>query len=309
MLRRGICTIAFFAPMLAVVSGQGCSDAPEIEDLCTWISSPTNCYVRFADDVGTQCGEAYVPGSDPVADATGYFLDRTDLSLCVRDAGGQVVFDPPFDLTVSPMPPFSFTMLDARATECGSGTFAGPQTFSITINPVSLAELADAGISSELTDDIVGGTFQSTFSEGKSFDVTCPGGQETHHFSSLTLEKCPEHDGDLPLAVLDHSPGIPETDNAAGVNGYVRLLVQLPPVDPSVPDAEPRIVQYFHCSIPHPPHHCDDGLKNAGETDVDCGGTCASRRGCDAGQSCLDNDDCLSGLTCQSVQGLLQCVE
>ena len=304
MLRRGICTIAFAAPLLAFAAGQGCSDEPDLEDLCTWISSPTNCYTRFADDVGTHCGEEYVPTADPAADATGYFLDRTDLSLCIRTAGGQITFDPPFDLTVSPMPPFSFTMLDDRAAPCGSGTYAGPQTYSVTIMPV---DANDAGSATGLDDHIVGGTFSSTFGEGNAFDVSCPGGDETHHFSSLVLEKCPEHDGDLPLASFDYSPGVPETDNSAGVAGFVRLRVQYPPVDPSVPDAAPRIVQYFNCAIPHPPHHCEDTVKNSGETDVDCGGTCATRRRCEDGQSCLENGDCLSN-QCNSVQGLLQCV-
>jgi hypothetical protein len=310
MLRRGICAIAFAAPMLALAAGQGCSDEPDIEDLCTWISSQTNCYVQFADDVGAHCAEAWVPGSDPVTDATGAFYDRTDLTTCVRNEGGQIIFDPPLDLSANPMPPFSFIMLDERAAQCGSGSYAGPQTFSITIHPV---DTTDAGAATgpdggALPDNIVGGTFTSIKGEGDSFDLTCPGGQETHHFSSLVLEKCPEHEGDLPLAAFDYSPGIPETDNSAGVAGYARLRVQYPPENPSIPDAEPRVVQYFHCSIPHPPHHCDDGLKNSGETDIDCGGTCASRRRCEDGQSCLEATDCLSGV-CSSVQGLLQCVE
>jgi hypothetical protein len=42
--------------------------------------------------------------------------------------------------------------------------------------------------------------------------------------------------------------------------------------------------------------HCDDGVLNAGETDVDCGGACAP---CPTGSLCIGDDDCASG-TCGS---------
>lgn len=308
MLRRGICLLAFAAPLVTLASAQGCSDAPEIEDLCSWMSSPTNCYARFADDIGTQCGEPYVVDAQPPTNATGYFVARDALDICVKNAGGQVIFDPPFDvaaLTSTAPIAFSFTMLDARAATCGTGSYGGEQTFSITISTVDLndAGVPDAG----LTDHIIGGTFNIAAGEGNQFDVTCPGGEESHHFSSLWLDKCPEFAANLPRAIFDFSPGIPETDTSAGVAGFVRLRVHYPPLDPSVPASDSRVVQYFYCSIPAPPHHCDDGVQNVGETDVDCGGTCASRRRCGDGQSCLEGNDCISGV-CQTVEGILQCV-
>lgn len=42
------------------------------------------------------------------------------------------------------------------------------------------------------------------------------------------------------------------------------------------------------------PDTCDDGIKNADETDVDCGGSCDS---CAVGMDCVENEDCASG-TC-----------
>ena len=43
---------------------------------------------------------------------------------------------------------------------------------------------------------------------------------------------------------------------------------------------------------------CKDGVKNHGETDVDCGGQC--RAGCTLGKSCSVVGDCISGLACNS---------
>lgn len=43
------------------------------------------------------------------------------------------------------------------------------------------------------------------------------------------------------------------------------------------------------CELPH----CGDGLRNQGESDVDCGGPCPD--GCFGGQQCASDDDCGSG--------------
>lgn len=42
--------------------------------------------------------------------------------------------------------------------------------------------------------------------------------------------------------------------------------------------------------------HCDDGERNFGETDVDCGGPCAPARRCGLGQFCAVDGDCVSGV-------------
>ena len=39
---------------------------------------------------------------------------------------------------------------------------------------------------------------------------------------------------------------------------------------------------------------CDDGVKNADEADVDCGGVCATK--CTSGLACKKKEDCESGL-------------
>lgn len=306
MLRRGICIVAFVGLPAALLSAQGCSDAPDLEDLCTWLSSPTNCAVRFADDVETRCGAAYVEGSTLPADATGYFLSREELEICVRTAGGQVIFDPPLDMAAFPPTAVSFKMLDALAAPCGEGFYGGTHNFSITIQPLDLNDAGTLPPDSGLPGDhVVGGTFASTTTDGNAFDVTCPGGQESHHFSTLLVQKCPDLDPYLPRAYLESSPGIPPTDTSVGADGYVRLRVVYPPPDPGIPGSAPREVEYFSCTIPAPPHHCQDGIRNAGETDIDCGGTCANR--CADGMSCFEASDCLSGI-CDYEQGIQMCL-
>lgn len=61
-----------------------------------------------------------------------------------------------------------------------------------------------------------------------------------------------------------------------------------------LPDADPA------CSAAS----CSDGLKNCGESDVDCGGDCL---GCEDGKSCGLVDDCLTGEcvsnTCETMEG------
>ena len=47
------------------------------------------------------------------------------------------------------------------------------------------------------------------------------------------------------------------------------------------------------CNVTVSTNSCDDLIFNGNETDVDCGGSCAS---CGDGRGCLRNADCLSGL-------------
>lgn len=54
------------------------------------------------------------------------------------------------------------------------------------------------------------------------------------------------------------------------------------------------------CSVKHLNFYivaptCDDGVKNANETDIDCGGTCLVIRRCSEGQGCNSKSDCLIG--------------
>ena len=50
-------------------------------------------------------------------------------------------------------------------------------------------------------------------------------------------------------------------------------------------------------TTPSGPPRCDDGLKNGGETDVDCGGPCSDKQ-CAGGQGCENELDCGEGLGC-----------
>ncbi len=50
---------------------------------------------------------------------------------------------------------------------------------------------------------------------------------------------------------------------------------------------------------------CSDGAKNGSETDVDCGGSCATK--CELGKACGANEDCKSTICSQNV--CVQCIE
>jgi len=307
MLRRPFATVALLLVPATFAVGPGCSDEPFHEDLCAWLGTSTNCCARFASDVGSMCAQAHVEGSDPVANASGYFQTRDALDICILNAGGQVIFDPPLDLTAFPPTELAFTILDDRAHECGSGSYAGEQTFAITVNSVDMldAGAATAPDGGPLGDNIVGGTFSTTAVAGRDvFDISCPGGLENHHFNRLFLEKCEHLASFVPRAYLDTSPGIPPSNTRAATDGYVRLRVYYPPEDPEATDAAPRAIEYFNCSIPAPPHRCQDGVKNGDETDIDCGGSCPTK--CVAGQSCVQDSDCSSG-NCTLNGGLKQC--
>jgi hypothetical protein len=47
--------------------------------------------------------------------------------------------------------------------------------------------------------------------------------------------------------------------------------------------------------------HCNDGEKNFGETDTDCGGSCRNVRKCRQGQSCVEGADCFNNVCNGSV--------
>jgi hypothetical protein len=59
---------------------------------------------------------------------------------------------------------------------------------------------------------------------------------------------------------------------------------------------------------PPPPPNCSDGIKNADETDIDCGGSCPR---CGNGKICASFTDCASALclanVCQECTSSAQC--
>lgn len=285
---------------VAAVLAAGCSAQPLPEDMCNWIADENNCLQRFGGDVGERCGGAFSEGSDPVATANAFFQTRDKLDLCVKSAGGQVVFDPPLDLAKFPLTEVSFKLLDDQALPCGSGAFASEHSFSITIAPAT---------TSDPTDPITGGTFAISASPDTedTYTVTCPGEVESYTFNTLVLTKCPSRLPFQPTAVLESSPGVPETDSAPARPGFVRFRVEYPPKDVDAVGALPRVVEYFNCSIPAPPPPCQDGVKNGNETSMDCGGACAAKGfRCADGQPCIVADDCLSG-KCEAPNGIKLC--
>jgi hypothetical protein len=305
MVRHALALGALVAPPAFAALIQACGSEPLPQDICSWLQDGNNCYARFADDVGLQCGYAPPPEpSDPVASSTGTFSVRDMLDICLPTAGGQVIFDPPLDLTLFPLTAIAGKILDAKAVECGSFAVTNEVSFAVTINPV---DKDDAGASAPLDDDITGGTFVAdTPVDRKVQTVTCPGGVETHPFNLEVLQKCEAVRGFLPQVQLDSSPGSPPTNTGdAGVPGFVRLRVFYPPDDPTAANAAPRVVEYFNCSIPAPPHPCQDMLLNGLETDIDCGGNCPAK--CGEMQNCNVDADCQSG-NCGLVEGFKKCV-
>ena len=313
MLRRVLATLLLAVPTTVLCVLPGCGDEPLPQDMCNWLRDTNNCYARFTNDVTTMCGYDFVAGNDPVASATGYFAARDDLSICIKDdparpnIAGQIVFDPALDLTTFPLESVGFIALDWQQNECGSFMMTNEQTYTVTINEVLQAEATEAQTpdGNPLDDDIVGGTFTSTHDPGRDrLDVACPGGTENHNFNTLLLTKCPEVQNFQPRAIVESSPGLPETSANPATPGYVRFRVEYPPVDTSDPNAPKRVVEYFNCLIPPPPPPCQDGVKNNTESDIDCGGSCPAK--CAEGQSCISNDDCTSG-NCSLNGGFRQC--
>ncbi len=303
----------FAVPAAMVCAMPACGNEPLPQDLCNWLRDSNNCYARFANDVSTMCGYDFVAGNDPAASTTGYFAARDDLTICIKDdptrpnIAGQIVFDPPLDLTMFPLDSVGFIALDWQQNECATVTMGNTQTYSITVNKVLAADATEAQTpdGNALDDDIIGGTFASTHDAGRDrLDVSCPGGTEQHNFNTLLLNKCPEVQAFQPLAIIESSPGSPETSASPATPGYVRFRIEYPPTNVGDPSAQPRIVEYFNCSIPPPPPPCQDGVKNNDESDIDCGGSCSTK--CAEGQSCVDNDDCTSA-NCSLNGGFRQC--
>ncbi len=308
MIRRVIGTLMLVAPAALICAVPACGDEPLPQDLCNWLRDSNNCYARFANDVTTMCGYPFVAGNDPVQSATGFFTSRDDLSICVKNAGGQVIFDPPLDLALFPLDSVGFTVLDFQANECGTVVMTNEQTYSVTINPVDQddAGAAQTPDGNPLDDDITGGTFSTTRDPGRErMDVTCPGGAESHNFNTLLLSKCSELAPFQPRAIVESSPGLAETTANPSTPGFVRFRVEYPPENVNDASAQPRVVEYFNCLIPAPPPPCQDGVKNNTETDIDCGGSCPTK--CAEGQSCLANEDCTSG-NCGLNGGFRQCL-
>ncbi len=257
--------------------------------------------------------------------SNGSFSDRTMLSACILDQGGQVVFNPALDVTMSAdagadagPTTYQIQFLALDGNECGTASFTTPTSWSITIDSFS-----DAGVDSGLSD---GGTYTQSVAPGtEELSVSCPTG-ESHLLnlnevsgppsaSGAATSSCSEFAALLPTASLQMFWG------GINVPGAVSFAISYPPTpaQQSYPDAsqlastgnplEPTTVVYFNCSVPPAPELCADGIKDASETDIDCGGPqspssdlcgmCPPR--CELMQNCLCDADCDATMSLQCI--------
>ncbi|WP_437498699.1 hypothetical protein [Sorangium sp. So ce1099] len=319
--------LAAAAPILAVtaaVSVPGCAE--EFENICVFLQDPNSCYQKFHAEADARCG-ARGKDSGPI----GNFASRETLDVCFLEQGGQVVFDPPLDLAAFPLQSIKFTRLDSLAKECGTFTYSGEFTYSVTINPCSdtstdteLARCTDRGEDGTGTDSVDGGTLTLTTPEGRdTLDVTCAGSTpdagaaSSHHFNRIDIAECAKESQDnlLPKAEIESSPGHqpPPDEQIAEDNhnfdGFVKFRILHPKAAATISSgsiAEPDVVEYFNCRIPPPSPLCFNGQKDGLETDVDCGGELCDAK-CGDGKSCVSDGDCALGGECVIENGLSIC--
>ncbi|XXX72612.1 hypothetical protein WMF30_33675 [Sorangium sp. So ce134] len=328
-MRRYVLLAAAVAPILvaAAVTVPGCGE--EFENICAFLRDPNSCYATFHDDINDRCG-ASGAGKGP----KGSFATRETLDVCFLVGGGQVVFDPPLDMAAFPPTSVSFKRIDAQAQECGTFTYAGDFTYSVTINPCGEPENtggaggADAmlpqcddgsdsegggggsgdGSSTEVV-SVNGGTVAVTTPEGRDIlDVSCADGT-SHHFNRIDAaeDECDGYDQLLPRAVLESSPGLqppPTADltDAAEVEkyaGFISFRVHYPPIDPST-DSEGIVKETPAAVVEY--FHCvippAAPLCSNGEKDnLETDIDCGGTlcgKACGDGLSCVANSDCTS---------------
>jgi hypothetical protein len=333
-MRRHLLLAAAVSPILVAAvaaSAPGCG-TEEFENICGFLKDPKNCYATFHAMAGERCG-TLGESQEP----TGTFASRDNLDVCFLSTGGQVVFDPPLDPAAFPPKSFAFKRLDAQAQECGSFTFSGEFSYSVTINAcknpgedageggdagADLPQCADGSGAGEGITSVSGGTVAITTPEGRAtLDVSCADGT-SHHFNRIDAknEECKGHAALLPRAELqvnlgtqpppDAGPSAPDT-----FAGFIAFRVHYPPINPSVdadggvaPNESPEVVEYFNCKIPPPPALCFNGQKDGLETDVDCGGTLCPKP-CGEGQFCVRKEDCASGSCARDTDGFSKCAQ
>ncbi len=324
---RSLLAVCAF-PLAATAAVYGCSGEATPEDLCAWLQNPiegtSNCVSQFHEDIKDRCGAL-----DP-ATVTGIFSTRAALDTCVLTTkGGAVVFDPPIDLAqFPPIVPTTMKISNTDGTSCGEITYLSKFSWSLKIDAPSDTNGA-AGGSTGSTSSTGGsasytqGTIAVSSTGGQTIQITCPAPNvvptgtvataETHTFNLnqvlAATEKngCPQYSEIIPQAILELNPG--------GVDrvGSLLLWIQLPREATkmmttssagggSTATIAPEVVYYFDCAIPAAPRLCADGMKNASEADIDCGGpesmpACPPR--CTVDQHCIVDCDCDASTTCQ----------
>jgi hypothetical protein len=262
------------------------------------------------------------------------------LDTCTLTAGGQVVFNPPLNLTpLGPFDPpiaYQITLSAADSNVCAIFGYTSPHGFSITINGPPDAGGGNGGSSTGTTTTVNTiltdisdqdaawgpnrqpyGTYTEVNTPGRdNMDVTCPSG-EFHHFNlneiSTDAGRCPAFLDFVPTASLQIFAG--GTDTQGGVS----LAITYPPVgnggdggvsfpgDASAPTVQNKPVVYFNCEIPGGFEQCMDGVKDGAETDIDCGGPTHPSPALDGGlcpARCAVGQACLVSSDCDSSMGL-----
>lgn len=320
-------------PLVATGAVYGCSNSPAPEDFCGWLQNPNsvNCVSHFHKDLKDQCGAA------DSATVSGTFPTRNMLGMCVLNGkGGSVTFDPPIEIGAPPTGmPMTMHFTNADGTDCGEVAYTSAYSWSLKlVAPV----VEGAGGSSATTGTTGGGQSSgSSYSQGMisvtrvggdTVQVTCPAPDihsstelvtpELHTFnlnqvlSSTADNGCPQYAEIIPQAILEIDPG------GIGRAGALRLKIQYPPqaierdagAASDAGDAgssgttatiAPDTTYYFDCVIPAEEKVCANGVQDASEVDVDCGGpestpNCPVR--CEVGQLCVNDCDCNDTFLC-----------
>lgn len=330
---RSLLAVCAF-PLAATAAVYGCSGEPAPEDLCAWLQNPdsVNCVAAFHEDIKDRCG------AFDLATVTGTFNTRAALDMCVLTTkGGAVVFDPPIDVAqFPPLVPTTMKITNADGSACGEITYLSKFSWSLKI----AAPLSGAGGGGTGSTSSTGGSSsESTYTHGtisvsnpreQTIQVSCPAPNlvptgkvataETHLFNTNQVlaatqdNGCPQYAEILPQAIFELDPG--------GVkrSGSLRLKIQFPPeaqkttatttgagggstssTGGAAATVAPEVVYYLDCAIPAAVQVCANGIKDASEVDIDCGGpesapTCPAR--CSVGQLCIVDCDCDASTAC-----------
>ncbi len=281
-MRSLVLFAAIALPIAGVALAYGCSDEPQVESLCTWVSDPGNCYRAFREDVvdaGTDCKPAgkptpIIPGQS-LGTTNGAFLTRDKLDTCIINEGGSVTIDPPIDLTMWPPDPFAqptqykITFKDDRGSECGKATYTSPHGFSYTIDapPDAGASLiqGDGGTDVDASADVDAGdagvkyaygTFTEVNQPGRdTVDTTCPSGEAHHFVLEEVTSETPGLDGGAVSACPAFKDIVPQAlfyVETGGINqsGGVSFSIVYPPINQPLPsNAEPQTAPHVNPDI------------------------------------------------------------